>query len=136
MTDYVTTEIENGSETEKFLAWTATNTQSGDSLFVHCPPLSEHDIHTNPLHAHTSPPEYEKEVTEFGKGEYVYLVYENIEDDKYRLTRVETASVTEPEFEGEVPNVCPECGKEVPHQRGTPCYEMECPECGASMRRK
>lgn len=33
--------------------------------------------------------------------------------------------------------VCPECGKEVPHtERGTPCAEMECPECGAKMQGK
>ena len=32
--------------------------------------------------------------------------------------------------------ICPECGKEVSHQRGMPCYKRECPECGAKMRRK
>ncbi|HUW08705.1 MAG TPA: 2'-5' RNA ligase family protein, partial [Anaerolineae bacterium] len=25
--------------------------------------------------------------------------------------------------------VCPECGKETEHERGTPCSEQECPEC-------
>lgn len=32
--------------------------------------------------------------------------------------------------------VCTQCGNEVPHKRGVPCYEMQCPECGAQMRRK
>jgi len=29
--------------------------------------------------------------------------------------------------------VCPECGHEVEHEKGTPCNEMECPECGVAM---
>jgi hypothetical protein len=29
--------------------------------------------------------------------------------------------------------VCPECGAEVIHKRGTPCVERECPKCGATM---
>lgn len=29
--------------------------------------------------------------------------------------------------------VCPECGHKVPHQRGVPCYEMKCPNCGGQM---
>lgn len=28
---------------------------------------------------------------------------------------------------------CPECGNIVPHERGIPCIEINCPECGASM---
>lgn len=28
---------------------------------------------------------------------------------------------------------CPECGKTVEHEAGTPCREMECPSCGAMM---
>lgn len=28
---------------------------------------------------------------------------------------------------------CPECGKVVSHNKGTPCNEMECPKCGANM---
>lgn len=32
--------------------------------------------------------------------------------------------------------VCPECGEEVPHKRGVPCYERPCPQCGAKMVRK
>ncbi len=28
---------------------------------------------------------------------------------------------------------CPQCGTTVPHQRGTPCNENNCPECGAPM---
>ncbi|MBD3354585.1 DUF134 domain-containing protein [Candidatus Woesearchaeota archaeon] len=30
---------------------------------------------------------------------------------------------------------CPKCGKEVPHQRGQPCYDMKCPKCGTQMTR-
>lgn len=29
--------------------------------------------------------------------------------------------------------VCPECNYKTKHERGTPCNEMKCPECGASM---
>ena len=29
--------------------------------------------------------------------------------------------------------VCPECGAEAPHEKGAPCAEQECPECGAAM---
>ena len=32
--------------------------------------------------------------------------------------------------------VCPECGEEVPHERGVPCFEKTCPNCGAKMTRK
>ena len=32
--------------------------------------------------------------------------------------------------------VCPECGATAPHEKGTPCAEMECPDCGAAMEGK
>ena len=32
--------------------------------------------------------------------------------------------------------VCPECGKEVSHKKGTPCTKVSCPKCGASMTGK
>ena len=32
--------------------------------------------------------------------------------------------------------VCPACGKEMPHQRGTPCSSINCPDCGSAMTRK
>jgi hypothetical protein len=31
--------------------------------------------------------------------------------------------------------VCPQCGAKVPHQRGIPCYNMNCPQCGTRMTR-
>lgn len=31
--------------------------------------------------------------------------------------------------------ICPECGKEVDHKKGVPCYEMECSVCGTKLRR-
>ena len=31
--------------------------------------------------------------------------------------------------------VCPSCGATVTHQAGLPCYQIECPECNASMVR-
>jgi hypothetical protein len=31
--------------------------------------------------------------------------------------------------------VCPSCGTAVPHQVGTPCYSLSCPQCGAKMVR-
>lgn len=30
----------------------------------------------------------------------------------------------------------PECGKKIPHQRGVPCYEQRCPDCGSPMVRE
>lgn len=32
--------------------------------------------------------------------------------------------------------VCPACNKEVPHTRGTPCNEINCPSCGKPMAGK
>lgn len=32
--------------------------------------------------------------------------------------------------------ICPDCGHKVPHERGTPCLEMECPQCSAYMTRE
>jgi len=32
--------------------------------------------------------------------------------------------------------VCQQCGYQVPHQRGTPCSEVECPHCGVPLTRQ
>ena len=32
--------------------------------------------------------------------------------------------------------VCSKCGKKIPHQRGTPCTKLECPDCGSIMFRE
>jgi predicted Fe-Mo cluster-binding NifX family protein len=32
--------------------------------------------------------------------------------------------------------VCPQCGHREPHQRGVPCFERQCPQCGAAMTRE
>ncbi len=32
--------------------------------------------------------------------------------------------------------VCPNCGKEVKHQIGMPCYQQTCPKCGTKIVRK
>jgi hypothetical protein len=32
--------------------------------------------------------------------------------------------------------VCPTCGTTASHQAGLPCYQIECPKCGASLVRK
>ena len=32
--------------------------------------------------------------------------------------------------------VCPNCGHEVRHQVGVPCYEVECPKCGTKMTKE
>ncbi|MCK4487926.1 MAG: hypothetical protein KAU38_14355 [Desulfobacterales bacterium] len=31
--------------------------------------------------------------------------------------------------------VCPSCGERVPHQTGSPCFDLKCPKCGATMTR-
>jgi predicted Fe-Mo cluster-binding NifX family protein len=32
--------------------------------------------------------------------------------------------------------VCPKCGRTEPHQRGVPCTQIQCPQCGANMTRQ
>ena len=32
--------------------------------------------------------------------------------------------------------VCPSCGHKEPHERGVPCFERSCPECGTKMTRQ
>ncbi len=32
--------------------------------------------------------------------------------------------------------VCPSCGATAHHQVGLPCYQIECPQCGAAMVRQ
>ncbi len=32
--------------------------------------------------------------------------------------------------------VCPDCGMVIQHQRGVPCYTVNCPQCGAAMMRQ
>ena len=32
--------------------------------------------------------------------------------------------------------VCPECGAEITHKTGEPCYKEACPECGEKMTAK
>ena len=31
--------------------------------------------------------------------------------------------------------ICPKCGKKEPHQRGVPCNQVMCPDCGVAMTR-
>lgn len=31
--------------------------------------------------------------------------------------------------------VCPKCGERVSHERGIPCFEIKCPNCGTAMTR-
>ena len=32
--------------------------------------------------------------------------------------------------------VCPDCGAKVAHQRGVPCFGLQCPKCGKAMIRE
>ena len=32
--------------------------------------------------------------------------------------------------------VCPKCGEKISHQRGQPCYSVNCPKCGMRMVRE
>ena len=32
--------------------------------------------------------------------------------------------------------VCPNCGHRVPHERGVPCRQVQCPKCGTFMVRE
>ncbi|MHA1347829.1 MAG: hypothetical protein ACTSO3_15620 [Candidatus Heimdallarchaeaceae archaeon] len=32
--------------------------------------------------------------------------------------------------------ICPKCGNKIPHQRSTPCIQLECPKCGSKMFRE
>ncbi len=29
--------------------------------------------------------------------------------------------------------VCPQCGAQVPHERGVPCSSVKCPQCGTAL---
>ena len=32
--------------------------------------------------------------------------------------------------------ICSNCGATVPHQRGVPCIDVDCPKCGSKMTRR
>ena len=32
--------------------------------------------------------------------------------------------------------LCPNCGKAIPHQRGVPCNQIQCPDCNTPMIRQ
>lgn len=32
--------------------------------------------------------------------------------------------------------ICPGCGHKIPHEKGIPCYSLNCPTCGTSMVRE
>lgn len=32
--------------------------------------------------------------------------------------------------------VCAKCGEKIPHQQGTPCKSLKCPQCGNTMVRE
>lgn len=32
--------------------------------------------------------------------------------------------------------ICPNCGQQLAHVVGTPCYQRSCPQCGAKMARE
>ena len=32
--------------------------------------------------------------------------------------------------------VCAKCGTKIPHQQGTPCTQLKCPECGNTLVRE
>lgn len=32
--------------------------------------------------------------------------------------------------------ICPACGHKVAHQRGVPCNQLRCPQCGRAMARE
>ena len=52
------------------------------------------------------------------------------------MTEDEDADTERVELEfGSKTCVCPRCGSKLPHtQRGRPCSEEICPECGAAMK--
>lgn len=116
-------EREPGSGPYQFLAQSVTSNKnkiaSGDSIFLECPELKgDTSFHTYGA-GDTFKPDYYKDIEEFGKYEYVYLIYEESQftEGKFRLSRVEPAQVTEPEGydmidNEDMPIRCPQCGEE------------------------
>jgi hypothetical protein len=116
---HVTGEVESDKDVVKFLAVVQTNGTTGfsDDLYVKSPDLkgNTHSFHTNPVST-TTKPEYHKDVSEYRRGEHITLVYEPGYGNKYVLTRVESAQVTEPEDyetvgDSDYPKICPNCGR-------------------------
>lgn len=116
-----TIERECGIGPLRFLAKTVTSNKSktlvGKSLYVNCPELKEFNFHTYSTGDDLHKPDYPKPVNEYGKGEYVWLVYEESKftDGKYTLTTVENADISLPDVETiggtELPKTCPVCGE-------------------------
>ena len=116
---HVTNEVESDEDVVKFLAVVKTEGSHGfsDDLFVESPDLrgNEFSFHTNPVNTGKAP-EYHKDISDYHRHEHVTLVYEPSYGSRYALTRVEAATVTEPEdYEtvgnSEYPKVCPNCGR-------------------------
>lgn len=38
------------------------------------------------------------------------------------------------EYDGDI-CICPQCGHQLPHQRGLPCFRVTCPQCGIPLQR-
>jgi len=96
--------------------------------------LKEHDYPDN-LEEASGEEEKKEEVVEEKKEEVVEEKKEEVVEEK---ARGEGQGVGGPrQGDGGTDTcVCPECGKETAHDRGTPCSEQKCPECGATMQGK
>jgi len=101
---------------QKFLAKVTTN-PSLNSLFVKCPAIQDSSFHTGDVNSgHANEITAYKDVSEFTRNEYVYLVFRENSVGTHIIDAVEPASVHLPENyerinESDVPKVCPECGE-------------------------
>jgi len=80
---------------------------------------------------------FQREYEKVSKGDIVYSVYNIVKDiyDNVMTERGKGMGQGNPAQQdgGTDICVCPECGEETEHGRGTPCNDVKCPECDVAL---